>query len=385
MRIDEPDETEDEVLDTQGDEQSNAQDPKDDVKDPKAVKGESARESIIRALKQSNDEDTEEETEEKDDKSTNIEKAAKPEVKEEKKEVPKTATKSSPPPGWTPKAKAVWATLPPEVQESVAKREQEASDGFKQYGARVKEYEELDNTFKPREQELQKMGVSKAQVVTQMFQWIDAFANPDKNYAKQQLIKLGKNYGIDLEVKVAPQATQTVTDPTKVETQVQTPEFKLDDQPEFKSLKETVAEIARKEEQQRKAAADTFLNNWSKDKPHFQAVRQNMFALLQSGAIALKNGELDLDSAYDQAVYANPTTRELVLKEKVDADAAKAQADKEKKELTNLRKVNKAKTASSSVTARAPTGSSVPNSGKNGKSPSIRESIKESISQLRDA
>lgn len=410
MLPDEEIDNEDEVLSDQEQEQSNDVDSETD-KDPKAAKGESVRESIRRALKQEQDTETDGETEQKERKTrsknsgsdeptsredeTDDTGGEAEEVLNEDEEKPeKKATKSNvPPPGWTKAAKAAWNNLPPEVIESVAKREQEVSDGFREYGEKVKKFEgiekdynEINRSFQGREPELQRLGVSKAQVVSQMFQWIDALSHSDRNYARSQLIQLGKNYGIDLSTPT------TVTKKEDKEVSTLPPEFQefasnLDNK--FKTIEDKITTDARQRaEQQTRAqqeAANQFVANWAKDKPHFQTVRQAMFGLLQSGSIPLKDGQLDLDEAYNQAVYANPVTREAIKKEAEEAEAKKADAEKREKELKQLRKVNKAKTASSSISTRAPTGG-VLKAGerKDGKPPSVRDSIKKSLAELRD-
>src|SRR5690606_37645319 len=53
------------------------------------------------------------------------------------------------PVSWSAAAKAEFSKLPIAVQEAVAKREMEVSNGFKQYGEKVKQYEAIDKILEP--------------------------------------------------------------------------------------------------------------------------------------------------------------------------------------------------------------------------------------------
>ena len=65
---------------------------------------------------------------------------------------------------------------------------------------------------------------------------------------------------------------------------------------------------------------------------HFESVKGHMSALLQAGQAD------DLASAYEQAIYANPTTRALVLAEQ--QTKAKAEATQKAQAAKNASSVN---------------------------------------------
>src|SRR6202035_2431851 len=52
---------------------------------------------------------------------------------------------------------------------------------------------------------------------------------------------------------------------------------------------------------------------WARDKPHFNDVRMDMAKLIETGVIPLKDGQVDLDTAYERAIYFNPEVRAKVL------------------------------------------------------------------------
>jgi len=120
--------------------------------------------------------------------------------------------------------------------------------------------------------------------------------------------------------------------------------------------------------------AQDYLSTWASDKPHFEKVRPVMFGLLQSGVIPLKNGQLDLDSAYQRAIYADPEVREAIQAEEKEKADQKAAQEKKDAELKRLQKLNAAKKAST-LSTRAPTGNFKPADNKNKKPMSVRDSI----------
>jgi len=288
------------------------------------------------------------------------------------KKEPSTTTAA--PVSWSKEAKAQWNTLPPDIQAAINKREKEASDGFKDYGEKTKRLKELETVLAPRQEAIRNFGVSEAQTVDRLFQWMEALANPNKQYAAQQLMLLGKNFGITLPANNA--ATQQ-----QQEGGVEIPEPLRNFMENINTKVETLEQQRQREaydrQQSEQQGAKDYLNNWAKDKPHYEKVKTVMYGLLNSGAIPLKDGALDLDSAYNQAVYANPEVRELVMQEEANQKAAKEEQKRKDAELVRLKKLNAAKKAST-LSNRAPSG----NAGQQ-KQQTRAQSVRESIAAAR--
>ena len=280
-----------------------------------------------------------------------------------------------PPVGWTKEAKQKWNELPPEVQQSVAKREQEVSDGFKKYGEDAGKYKELDSVLAPRREAIKSFGATEAQTIDRLFKWMESLSHPDKGFAKQQFLNLAKNFNIDLAAGQSDRKIEPVQEGEELP-------------PALKNFMETVTgevgNLKRVNEQQRAQAANDYVESWSKDKPHFQGVRQHMFALLQTGVVPLKAGQLDLDEAYNQAVYANPQIREKVVQEESAKATQIAEENRKKMEAARLAKLNKAKAAGSSISPRAPSGNVSQNNGKTNKSQSVRDTIKAAMQEVSE-
>jgi len=141
--------------------------------------------------------------------------------------------------------------------------------------------------------------------------------------------------------------------------------------------------------EQNAAKTQEMLERWAADKPHFNQVRTLMGHLLTpdpntgQAAVPLRDGKVDLDAAYEAAVYASPEVRSLVLADQ----QAKADAARKAKQEANLKmqqeKTAKARQASGSLTKSAPSGEvsrrQVPEKGK-----TVKESLREAIAQLSD-
>jgi hypothetical protein len=130
---------------------------------------------------------------------------------------------------------------------------------------------------------------------------------------------------------------------------------------------------------------NNILMNWAKDKPHFEAVRGMMAQFIQSGAVPLKEGQVDLDRAYDMAVFANPEVRTKLLADQ-QAAAEKARKDKDIAALKKQQEdATKARKASTSIGVGAPGSAGAANAtAKRGKGKSVRESLMEARELLSE-
>lgn len=295
----------------------------------------------------------------------------------EGQETPQTAA----PEAFSKEAKAEWAKTPANVQSAILKREADVQKGVDELKAK---YKDIDTVLAPHMQAIRQNGHSPAQAVNQLFSWFQALSvNPDVAFPA-----LAKSFGHDITkfVGAKPADTQQPQpQPTDPQT---TPDWQkyLDDQ--MKKVQETVGQeltgFKTYFQQQNEAKTNEVLFNWSKDKPHFEEVRQLMAQFIQSGAVPLKNNQVDLDGAYEMALYANPEVRAKLLAEK-DAAAEKARRDraaaiKKKQEEEAL----KARRAGANIGGGAP-GDAAPTGGKpKGRGKSVRESLLESLSEARE-
>lgn len=292
------------------------------------------------------------------------------------------------PEGLSAEAKAEWAKTPPAVQQAVAKRLADSAKGVEELKGK---YAELDKAIAPHMDAIRRYGTTPAKAVENLFLWFQALANNPT----QAFPALAQQYNIDLAKLVAavqqpggqsqggpaedPVFANMSPEQTKYFKELQA---KLDGLTNaFTQRIDTVQSAVQRQSEEK---TNEILSMWAKDKPYYEQVRGLMANLIASGSIPLKNGQVDLDGAYDMAVYAHPEVRAALFKAQQDA-TAKAAADKaaaEKK--AQQEQAEKARRAAVSVSAGAPGNPAAPGKPANTKRKSVRESIMEAREQLTE-
>lgn len=336
---------------------------------------------------------------------------------ERKETKPATSTTTAAPTSWTREAKAEWSKLPERIKREVLKREKDVEKGVE---ALKNQYKEIDEAIAPYAPVIRQFQKTPGQAVSQLFAWFDALAkNPDQAFPA-----LAKSYNYDMRrlAQAAGYRLIPMQGQNEQVQQVQNGQQRVQgaesgQQPAGPVAPEVQAYINKLEQRlngfeqqvgQRLSAHDQYvqqqnqyyqeqnaartqemLENWAKDKPYFQDVRMMMGHLLTpdpntgQAAIPLRDGKVDLDAAYEAAVYALPDVRSLVLADqqaKVDAARkAKLLADKKAQQ----EQAEKAKRTATSISTSAP-GAEVSRKESAPKGMSVRDSLKAAIRDLSD-
>lgn len=209
--------------------------------------------------------------------------------------------------------KAIWDTLPDQVKAEFVKREQDTQKGVEQLKAKYKPY---DDAFSPVRDQLQRLGKTEPEAITQLLNWHAALAGPHKAEAFKEL---ARSHGFDLST-LGPQpgvAPQNPTDPN----QILRPYLDPINQ-EVNSLK---ADLQRRDNE--RVQGD--IANFAKDKPHFDKVRTIMGHLIQAGIAKGSNPKEAFDDAYERACRADPDTFALIQQEQREQQEAEARTAKE--------------------------------------------------------
>lgn len=326
-----------------------------------------------------------------DDKTPKEDEPKKPkQAKEEKepieksispKEGEKEEVKIDPPPFYKVKGKATWDKLSPEDKKTLVDRETEISNGFKQYSSRIKGVEDLERAIAPRLQEIQKYGVSPGVVVDRLFQWMEGLNNPS---TKANTFKeLAKNFGVNINQLSPNSPVEIGSEPEVVDTNTPPEWFSQFSQ----SVTQELGSLKQNFSSQQEQAAANVVNNWARDKPYYTHVSQLMGQLISSGVVPLKDGNVDLDGAYDAAIKLHPEVSAQIQQEasqKAETEAAE-KAAKEAKDRAD--KLARSRKAGASLKPSAPSMASAPRL--NGKAPpkgvtSVRDSIRSAIEEVRD-
>lgn len=276
---------------------------------------------------------------------------------------------SGPPQAWRKEEKAIWEGLPDVAKAAILRREADTTKGVNELKTK---YQEIDTALAPYQAVMTQNNVTPGQAVNQLFKWHMELAGPNKVQAFRDL---AKNFGIDPATLAAPPApeVQAGADGNPIPETLRPVITNLETR--LKSFEEQNAIAAQN------AAKQTWVN-WSKDKPHAEKVRALManlinsdLALINAGqpqvSNTIKDGSIDMDAAYQAAIYAHPEVRTLLLQEeqtKRDNDA-KAAAAKAKKAAVSMRSGAPAGAVSSAPTAP--------------KSESVADSIRRALAEVR--
>jgi len=304
--------------------------------------------------------------------------------KETKKEE-KVEDKTEPPPYYKTKGKAVWDKLTPEDKQLILAREKEVSDGFAQTSSKVRAFEDMEKVISPRLQAIQKFGVSPAQTVDRLFQWMEALSNQDGNARVNSFKQLAANFGIDV-AQLVPKPTNTGTDEVTAEAVKPV----VDDTKPPAWANQVVGEVTNLKQQfasQQQAAADAQVAQWAKDKPHYGKVNQLMYQLMMSGAVPMKDGNLDLDGAYSAACKLNPEVSALIQQETVAKDKKEADDKAAKDAQLAKARLEKARKAGTGLKPAAPSISATqvkPKTNGVGQATSVRDSLRQSMKELSE-
>lgn len=215
---------------------------------------------------------------------------------------------------WKKEAAAQWASLPPDVRAEIQRREQDMHRGIEQYKTAANFGHSIERVIAPYAQTMQKLGVTPDQAISE-FMAADhtlRFGSPQEKSA--YLAQLAHNYGVDLGQTAEAHAN---FNPQQHALHI-----------ENKQLQAQLQNYQQTQQLQQEQALNSEIESFAADPSHshFEAVRGHMSALLQAGQAK------DLADAYEQAVYANPTTRAAVLQQQAAAQreeaAKKAQAAK---------------------------------------------------------
>jgi hypothetical protein len=222
------------------------------------------------------------------------------------------------PPGLAAPLKAKWSELPEDWRQAFQKQEDSFKVVREEWQPKAERLNRLDEVIAPRREKLTINGVDEATWISRLAAAEDVL---ERNPA-EGLLYLARTYGVGPQQLVqylsGPQAAQLPQYPPEFQTlmnEVQTLRQQVTQQPQL------LAEQAQRAEVQREV--DAFAKNPAN--LYWENVKGRVAALLSSPEYTERNapiGEL-LASAYQEAVWSHPETRDLMLAEQ-QAKAAKA-------------------------------------------------------------
>lgn len=221
---------------------------------------------------------------------------------------------------WKKEAAATWASLPPAAKTEIARREADFHKGIEGYKQAAGFGQAMERAMTPYAQTIQSLGLTADKAVGELMA-----ADHTLRYAPQAqknafFAELAHRYGIDMPG--ATEAHQNIN-PQVMELQQRT-----------MRAEQQLQQFQQSGERQQNDALNSEINAFANDPAHshFPAVVGHVQALLQAGQAT------GLEDAYEQAVWANPTTRGLLLAEQ--QATARTEADQKAKAARQSSSVN---------------------------------------------
>ena len=215
------------------------------------------------------------------------------------------------PSSWKKDYEQDWETLPDRVREYLNEREGQFAKGVSTYKNQWDQAAPIYEAVQPFMPELQQHGLNPTQ-------WIQNLGNAHRTLAlgtpeekMQMFARLATEYGVPLQALTGQQGYD--------------PQFGMVTQ-KLSQLENQLSTWQQQQAQQEHAALQKQIDDFKVNAPHFEAVRDTMGHLLQSGLAS------DLQTAYDKAIRMNDDLWNQQQAEQARAaEAEKARAIAEKK------------------------------------------------------
>jgi len=231
---------------------------------------------------------------------------------------------------WRPNAAAEWGKLPPVVQAEIMKRENDMFRGLETYRQDAQIGKSLKEVVNPYMEDLRKEGIEPLYLINNLLTahvTLSRKTNPEQKVAIFQ--KLAEMYEVPLDPDSLPYVDPQVAAMQK----------------ELANLRSKIDSNDNRVVEEIKATNKRELDAFIADPahPHFDLVADDMAMLIRAGRAD------DLKSAYEQAIYLNPTARALELQRQTGETEARLRREAEEK----VRKAEAANAANLRVSPRS--------------------------------
>jgi len=220
------------------------------------------------------------------------------------------------PRSWTGPMKEKWATLPPDVQAEITRRENDVHKMVTSSEGELRLGRELKDVITPYMPIIQAEGGTPATAVQSLLNTAYQLRTGTPERKAQLIQEIANTYGVDLGHLTQGQQPQD--------------NYVRQLQMEIQNLKQTLnpqAIIGQLQEQQETARLMSDIEAFKSNpaNKHFETVKAAMAPLLSSGQAK------DLQEAYDMACWANPNIRSTLLQTQEAEKAAKRKAEMDAK------------------------------------------------------
>jgi len=252
------------------------------------------------------------------------------------------------PTSWKKDYEEDWSKLDPRLQDYMLQREADFAKGVSTYKQNWAQAEPLWDAMQPFMPILEEHKIAPQEWISSLGNAHVALVRGSPEQKLQIFSKLASDYGVPLQALTGQQ-----TDPQM---------FSLIDR--LNRIERQYTSDLRTRESQEQANLTREIMSFSEGKPHFEAVRETMAQLLQSGVAG------DLQSAYDKAIRLHD---DIWQQQQEEARQAQARQEAEKRQ----QQVAKARATAVSPRSISPT-ATVNGSGKK----DIRSILSEQLDQI---
>ena len=218
---------------------------------------------------------------------------------------PEPTPARSAPKAWAKDMHDHYAKLEPSVQDYIDQREKQMMDGLSQYREHSDFGRQMQAAVAPYQDLLRVAGVDAPQAFQALLNAHKLLTQSPPAQRRQYAMQLFKDYGIDVTGEAPPAIDPTVQELRERQERIE----------------QTLAQRQNAELEQRRQSTLAEVNEFAADKahPYFEDVADDIIVLLKTG--------IDLSSAYEKAVWANPVTRQKEI-ERINAEAESARSKK---------------------------------------------------------
>jgi hypothetical protein len=240
--------------------------------------------------------------------TTEVEAAAKLEPEPEKAPEPVKAEEAAPatddriltedkaPRGWSPAAREKWSTIPDDLRQEILRREDASAAGVRQLQERYQPMENFVRGIAPILQEAQQHGVNADQYINQVMGTERVLRTADVPGRFQAILAIADQYGVPLRDIINESVGQKVVGPAASQ-QMQVPP----------QIMQELQEMRQWRQQMDSTNTNGQIEEFAKNNEFFDDVHKMMAGLIDSGSA---NG---LQDAYEQACWATPAVRDIML------------------------------------------------------------------------
>lgn len=255
------------------------------------------------------------------------------------------ATLKPRPTSWKKDYEEHWGKLDPTLQEYIHQREADYAKGVSMYKQNYDQAAPIYEAIQPFMPALQQHNIDPKTWITSLGNAHQTLAMGTPEQKVQMFAKLATDYGVPIQALTGQQVD---------------PQFSMMAQ-ELNQLKNQWNQFQTIQQQQEQQLLQAEVKRFSADKPHFEAVRETMAQLLQSG---VADG---LQAAYDKAIRLHD---DIWQQSQAEAQQAKAAEEAKQRQQT----VANAKAKAVSPRSMTPTGKANTGSGKG-----LRELLEEQV------